>query len=423
MKERSGAKKLYKANKAWVAAGLAAATLFSVSALGGNTVSAATATDGSAETQSATKTISFDFIDQDTKEVVGPTVSVTVPEHTGLTYAQLAKYLPAGYTSDFLGAYSTTTKKYYISVKKTAETKTAVGNPTAVNKEAYYDNTKKAEVGNPTAVNKEAYYDNTKKAEVGNPTAINKEAYYDNTKKAEVGNPTAINKEAYYDNTKKAEVGNPTAINKEAYYDNTPKFESKVGNPTAINKEAYYDNTPKFESKVGNPTAINKEAYYDNTPKFESKVGNPTAINKEAYYDNTPKFESKVGNPTAINKEAYYDNTPKFESKVGNPTAINKEAYYDNTPKFESKVDEPVSVTKDQLTKAGYDANGLAVTNKSTVAKTTPLANKTTGATKAATKATLPKTGDNNNVVAAGVGAVAVLGALFGLAGDRRKRA
>ncbi|MFD1440034.1 LPXTG cell wall anchor domain-containing protein [Lacticaseibacillus hegangensis] len=379
MKERSGAKKLYKANKAWVAAGLAAATLFSVSALGGNTVSAATATDGSAETQSATKTISFDFIDQDTKEVVGPTVSVTVPEHTGLTYAQLAKYLPAGYTSDFLGAYSTTTKKYYISVKKTAETKTAVGNPTAVNKEAYYDNTKKAEVGNPTAVNKEAYYDNTKKAEVGNPTAINKEAYYDNTKKAEVGNPTAINKEAYYDNTKKAEVGNPTAINKEAYYDNTPKFESKVGNPTAINKEAYYDNTPKFESKVGNPTAINKEAYYDNTPKFESKVGNPTAINKEAYYDNTPKFESKV--------------------------------------------DEPVSVTKDQLTKAGYDANGLAVTNKSTVAKTTPLANKTTGATKAATKATLPKTGDNNNVVAAGVGAVAVLGALFGLAGDRRKRA
>ena len=273
MKERSGAKKLYKANKAWVAAGLAAATLFSVSALGGNTVSAATATDGSAETQSATKTISFDFIDQDTKEVVGPTVSVTVPEHTGLTYAQLAKYLPAGYTSDFLGAYSTTTKKYYISVKKTAETKTAVGNPTAVNKEAYYDNTKKAEVGNPTAINKEAYYDNTKKAE------------------------------------------------------------------------------------------------------------------------------------------------------VGNPTAINKEAYYDNTPKFESKVDEPVSVTKDQLTKAGYDANGLAVTNKSTVAKTTPLANKTTGATKAATKATLPKTGDNNNVVAAGVGAVAVLGALFGLAGDRRKRA
>ena len=40
MKDRSGAKKLYKANKTWIAAGIAAATLFSVSALGGNTVSA-----------------------------------------------------------------------------------------------------------------------------------------------------------------------------------------------------------------------------------------------------------------------------------------------------------------------------------------------------------------------------------------------
>lgn len=42
MKDRSGAKKLYKANKTWVAAGIAAATLFSVSVLGGQTVSADT---------------------------------------------------------------------------------------------------------------------------------------------------------------------------------------------------------------------------------------------------------------------------------------------------------------------------------------------------------------------------------------------
>ena len=53
MKNRQGAKKLYKAHKTWIAAGLAAATLFSVQALGTQTV-AADATP--AQTETATKT-------------------------------------------------------------------------------------------------------------------------------------------------------------------------------------------------------------------------------------------------------------------------------------------------------------------------------------------------------------------------------
>ncbi|WP_461227429.1 hypothetical protein [Lacticaseibacillus suihuaensis] len=41
MSNRNGAKKLYKAHKTWIAAGVAAATLLSVQALGGQQVSAA----------------------------------------------------------------------------------------------------------------------------------------------------------------------------------------------------------------------------------------------------------------------------------------------------------------------------------------------------------------------------------------------
>lgn len=41
MNNRQGAKKLYKAHKTWIAAGVAAATLLSASALGGQSVSAA----------------------------------------------------------------------------------------------------------------------------------------------------------------------------------------------------------------------------------------------------------------------------------------------------------------------------------------------------------------------------------------------
>ncbi|WP_225049264.1 KxYKxGKxW signal peptide domain-containing protein [Lacticaseibacillus kribbianus] len=40
MSNRNGAKKLYKAHKTWIAAGLAAATLFSVQTFGAQTVSA-----------------------------------------------------------------------------------------------------------------------------------------------------------------------------------------------------------------------------------------------------------------------------------------------------------------------------------------------------------------------------------------------
>lgn len=39
MTDRRGAKKLFKTHKGWMAAGVAAATLFSVSVFGGNTVS------------------------------------------------------------------------------------------------------------------------------------------------------------------------------------------------------------------------------------------------------------------------------------------------------------------------------------------------------------------------------------------------
>ncbi|WP_461213672.1 LPXTG cell wall anchor domain-containing protein [Lacticaseibacillus sp. GG6-2] len=319
--------------------------------------------------------------------------------------------------------------------------------------------TVKTEVGTPTAVNKEAYYDNTKgvqtKAEVGTPTAVNKEAYYDNTKgvqtKAEVGTPTAINKEAYYNNLPqtKAEVGNPTAINKEAYYNNLPQTKTEVGNPTAINKEAYYNNLPQTKTEVGNPTAINKEAYYNNLPQTKTEVGNPTAINKEAYYNNLPQFKAEVGNPTAINKEAYYNNLPQFKAEVGNPTAINKEAYYNNLPQAKAEVGPAVSVTKAELDQAGYDANGLAKTAPATESTKSETPSKTdttpapsradlrkagyytaqTPAAKAAAEtaatktiaATMPKTGDDNNVALASAGALTALVALFGLAGERRK--
>ncbi|WP_125582213.1 KxYKxGKxW signal peptide domain-containing protein [Lacticaseibacillus suibinensis] len=55
MKNRQGAKKLYKAHKTWIAAGLAAATLFSVQALGTQTVAADTDTAPITETDAKTE--------------------------------------------------------------------------------------------------------------------------------------------------------------------------------------------------------------------------------------------------------------------------------------------------------------------------------------------------------------------------------
>ena len=70
----------------------------------------------------------------------------------------------------------------------------------------------------------------------------------------------------------------------------------------------------------------------------------------------------------------------------------------------------------------GSDTNGNGAGKNDNDSQVTDKIN-APGSNNVTSKSTLPKTGNNNNVVAASVGAVAVLGALIGLAGDRRRRA
>ncbi|MFD1392793.1 LPXTG cell wall anchor domain-containing protein [Lacticaseibacillus jixianensis] len=101
-------------------------------------------------------------------------------------------------------------------------------------------------------------------------------------------------------------------------------------------------------------------------------------------------------------------------------------------PQVRTQTGDAVSITVADLAKAGYDADGYAkktpapaplpqAPGKGTqtpgkTATPTPVANQTKAAA-------LPKTGDTDNLFASGMGVLAVLGALFGLASDRRQRA
>ncbi|WP_125704664.1 LPXTG cell wall anchor domain-containing protein [Lacticaseibacillus daqingensis] len=124
MKDRNGAKKLYKAHKTWLAAGVVAAGLFSIQVLGQPT--AHVRASETAEATTTTVPVSIQYVVRDTNQTVG---SFTLQAQVGQSYDDLQEEvtanLPAGYAlareslfntnDDGFVVGQTYTKTYYVT--------------------------------------------------------------------------------------------------------------------------------------------------------------------------------------------------------------------------------------------------------------------------------------------------------------------
>ncbi|MFD1394173.1 KxYKxGKxW signal peptide domain-containing protein [Lacticaseibacillus jixianensis] len=347
MKDRTGAKKMYKVNKTWIAAGLAAATLFSVSTLGSNTVSADT-TPAKDEAAVAIKK--------------GDTAKLALNK-----LAQAAQKAAADRTAAETKLGNAINALEELAATKDLKNEKGVNVFIAAGIQGYQD----AKAGKTTTAVIE------KQAE--NAEAILAGVKADNT--------TPVTKTAVPD-----PVSKPGTLP-----DTDPQVKTQVAEPTHTNNLGQLGGLQATKTQVGEPVHTNNLGQLGGLQATKTQVGEPVHTNNLGQLGGLQATKTQLGTPASVTKEQ-----------------LNKAGYDDNglvKPTTITKVGTPASVTTAQLAKDGYDATGNKVTPAKTATKTTT------------TKAALPKTGDSNNVVAAGVGAVAVLGALFGLAGDRRRRA
>ncbi|WP_156403560.1 LPXTG cell wall anchor domain-containing protein, partial [Lacticaseibacillus camelliae] len=188
------------------------------------------------------------------------------------------------------------------------------------------------------------------------------------------------------------------------------------------------------QGKSPTATALKNQAFtkgYEQGVTDRNKVMNATAAalaQQRQDQANTTFNEFKKQEAQALSDKYSFNKT-----QVGTPESITidelKQAGFDANGlplvKTRTVVGDPLFVTKDQLRQAGYDDNGWALVKAPTktdapasITKKQP--QKTVAMSKPIRK-TLPQTGSTNNVVAASVGALSVLGALFGMAGNQRK--
>ncbi len=459
MKNRQGAKKLYKAHKTWIAAGLAAATLFSVQALGTQTV-AADATP--AQTETATKTELLNVIagnkDQFAQQGVGNvTDTVTgksfygdldalkaqVENGTITSKTQLFEALKPvmegfkEYTKEQFKRqvaavgnqiYTPTGRTYFGQIDYLFNNATVTSDDDSTNLNLDYSALQDVLDAAKEAASKKTIkidYINEDNNEVVGQTSytIDRSAAvsYDQVKEN-------LPKDYRLDTTNKGrydEANNkyyvPVKATKTIKVDLIDEETNEVLNGLSYTVDKG-SGVPAAEVEKELPAGYTIDAanikYDEKYNKYYVPVKAPSKTIKVDYIDTTTLEVLKqtsytVASKGGVSRDQIESDVPAGytidETQIGWDQANNK--YYVGVYK-KAKVTPTTTVTTPKTP---------ATPTKTSTSKSTTQA-KTAPATKKATK-TLPKTGDTTNTVASSIGVVAVIGALFGLAGTTKKRA
>ncbi|WP_125704662.1 LPXTG cell wall anchor domain-containing protein [Lacticaseibacillus daqingensis] len=488
MKDRNGAKKLYKAHKTWLAAGVVAASLFSIQVLGQPT--AHVGAEEVAETASTTVPVSINYVVQGTQATVG---SFDLQAQVGQSYddlkAEVTANLPAGYTlvnesrlntnDDGFVAGQTYTKTYFVTATGESATKTITIH--YVDRATNATTTKTfvvAQQGDVPRATVEA------SAPAGYKTLVGLATYDDATKAytvpiynvadtqqkaadavdqlvAAVDEATKTITIHYLDEAS----GNVTVKTFVVPQDGAVPLETVEASAPAGFKAVLaltkYDDVTKVYTvpiyDIASPKIITvhfvDQATQQTTtrtftvtgaltgvPMSEIEASVPTGykvVQELATYDratNTytiPIYNDAVSKTITVIfvDEATNEKTTHTFTVTGDLTGIPMSAVEAKLPAGYKMRTE--NATHDAATntytipiyKASVPETTVETPAETPVETPSNTANKTTTPTGTTQAKHLPQTGDATNMAASGLGVLAVVGALFGLAGERRKRA
>lgn len=451
MKNRRGAKKLYKAHKTWIAAGLAAATLFSVQALGTQTVAADTTPE---QTQTATKTELLNAVANNKNHFAQQGIGNVSDTVTGKSFygdldalkAQVENGTITSKTQLFealkpvMEGFKEYTKEQF--KKQVAAVGNQIYTPTGRTYfgqiDYLFNNATVTSDADSTNLN----LDYTALQEVLDAA---KEAATTKTVKVDLidEDTDVVVKQLSYTVAKNAGVPYAEVENEvPAGYriDKTKGFtDPKTGKHYVALKAT---KTIKIDLIDEDTNVVLKQLTYTvdqgaGVPldKVQGELPTGYTIDQAKSNQQNGKYHVAVKAPNKTIKIDYIDTTTlevvkQTSYSVPAHGAVSEQEVKDNVPA--GYLIDPSQIRHDPAKNKYYV--GVYKEKTAIVTPTPKTPTKTPAPTKTAAKAatttsakkatkTLPKTGDTTNTVASSIGVVAVIGALFGLAGTTKKRA
>lgn len=393
MKNRQGAKKLYKAHKTWIAAGLAAATLFSVQALGTQTVAADTPANTSEPATTDAKTALLNILANNKDRFTDAGIGNVTDVVTNRSFYGDIDYLKSQVES---GAITNKTE-LYSAMKSMTQGYAPVAKQQLL---AHFASVVNQFYGNGRSIGEEISYlfDNAK------AVSDDQSAHLDMDNDAFQAVLSVAEKAAQEAATKKT-------IKIDLIDEETNVVLKQLSYTVDQDDAVSMDQVTK-ELPAGYTIDEANSKHEGNKYYVAVKASSKTI--KVDYIDTTTLQVLKqtsytVASNGGVSRDQIESDVPAGyaidETQIGWDQANNK--YY-------------VGVYKKAEVTPTAPKTPATPTKTATSKATTPT--KTVPAAKKATK-TLPKTGDTTNTVASSIGVVAVIGALFGLAGTTKKRA
>ncbi|WP_179394200.1 LPXTG cell wall anchor domain-containing protein [Lacticaseibacillus absianus] len=415
---RDQGEKMAAVRKTWIAAGIAAATLFSVQALGAQTVAAAEAAPAVAEVSVQADLLNRIANNKKMVQAFGNVKDTVTNRSFYGDFDYLAGLVRSGKIADKDALYAAMkpiaqgVKEY---LKATAKKQVAaVGNVTdPVTKRSFYgaidylfnsavvtvDDSGVGFTFDPAELN--AIIERAQKAMV---TEKADDTYATTDRTPHIKTPVTETVDDTYATTDRTpHVKTPVTETVDDTYattDRTPHVKTPV-TETVDDTYATTDRTPHIKTPV-TETVDDTYGQGDRTPHVKTPV-TETVDDTYATTDRTPHVKTPV-TETVDDTYGQGDRTPHVKTPVTDPIDDNNDQT-DPTPLPKTPVTDPTDDTKGQ---------GDPTPTIKPVAAKTPAPR--------ATKAALPQTGDEVNPAIASLGVVAVIGALFGLAGHDRKR-
>ncbi|WP_203663608.1 LPXTG cell wall anchor domain-containing protein [Lacticaseibacillus sp. 53-4] len=432
MKNRSNTLKAARSNKAWFAAGVVAAGLFSVSAIGSTTVSAATLAQASAANTLAapnqTGKVQADLDAYAKGMQIGRTGAISLPAH--FTNGQRADYIEAITAGFKAGQLMHQHKLNHIdTIAETPNKSTQASDDAAAKANNDVNNQNPTDPTGKVSEDLDAY---AKGMQIGKTGAASLPAHFTDGQRADYI-------EAITAGFKAGQLMHQSKLNHIDTIAETPNMSTQASDDAAakanndVNNQNPTNPTGKTEEdldaynrglQIGKTGAASlpahftdgKSADYIEAIKAGFKAGQLMHQSKLNHIDTIAETPNKSTEASNAMEPAVNSNLNKMENLPNLSTLASEKARSEAEKNGEDGAEEPDFP-------AALIMPAADITTPRPTPAPKPGQQSRQPGKKTASQRVLPHTGEASNVAAAGLGVFATLGALLGLSGIGRKRA